>query len=68
VSLRPAGEPRSTIELSERQAAVLRAVVTGYVGGATPIGSRTIASLLPTNLSAASVRTVLAELAELELL
>ena len=66
--LRPAGDARSPIELSERQAAVLRAVVTGYVGEATPIGSRTIASLLPTSLSAASVRTVLAELAELGLL
>jgi heat-inducible transcriptional repressor len=47
---------------------VLRAVVTGYVGEATPIGSRTIASLLPTSLSAASVRSVLGELAELGLL
>jgi heat-inducible transcriptional repressor len=47
---------------------VLRAVVAGYVGEAAPIGSRTIASLLSTSLSAASVRTVLGELAELGLL
>jgi len=47
---------------------VLRAVVTGYVGEAAPIGSKTIATLLPTHLSAATVRNVLAELAELGLL
>jgi heat-inducible transcriptional repressor len=47
---------------------VLRAVVTGYVGEASPIGSRTIASLLPTQLSAASVRSVFAELEDLGLL
>jgi heat-inducible transcriptional repressor len=68
VPVRPAGGPRSPIELSERQAAVLRAVVTGYVGEVAPIGSRTIAHLLPTHLSAASVRSVLVELAEFGLL
>lgn len=58
---------RSPIELNDRQRAVLRAVVTGYVGEAAPIGSKTLASLLPISLSSASVRTVLAELAELGL-
>jgi heat-inducible transcriptional repressor len=47
---------------------VLRAVVAGYVGEAAPIGSRTLANLLAVNLSAASVRNVLAELAELGLI
>jgi heat-inducible transcriptional repressor len=46
---------------------VLRAVVAGYVGEAAPIGSKTLAQLLPMNLSAASVRSVLGELAELGL-
>jgi len=68
VPVSPGGGPRPPIELSERQAAVLRAVVTGYVGEAAPIGSKTIATLLPTHLSAATVRSVLAELAELGLL
>jgi heat-inducible transcriptional repressor len=68
VPVRPAGSARSPIALSERQAAVLRAVVAGYVGEAAPIGSKTITHLLPTHLSAASVRSVLAELAELGLL
>lgn len=53
--------------LSERQAAVLRAVVTSYVGEAAPIGSRTISHLLPVPLSAASIRNTLGELAELGL-
>ena len=68
MSVRPGGGSRPPIELSKRQAAVLRAVVTGYVGEAAPIGSRTVARLLPVNLSAASVRSVLGELAELGLL
>jgi heat-inducible transcriptional repressor len=54
-------------ELSERQRAVLRAMVTAYVGEAAPIGSATLSHLLPTRLSAASIRTTLAELSELGL-
>jgi heat-inducible transcriptional repressor len=54
-------------ELSDRQAAVLRAVVTGYVADAAPVGSRTIAHLLLEPLSPASVRNTLAELTELGL-
>ncbi|HXK22402.1 MAG TPA: heat-inducible transcriptional repressor HrcA [Myxococcota bacterium] len=52
-------------DLSERQRAVLRAVVTAYVGQAAPIGSGTISHLLAQRLSAASIRTTLAELSEL---
>jgi heat-inducible transcriptional repressor len=55
------------LDLSERQRAVLRAVVTAYVGQAAPIGSGTISHLLPQRLSAASIRTTLAELSELGL-
>ena len=54
-------------DLSERQRAVLRAVVTAYVGQAAPIGSGTISHLLAQRLSAASIRTILAELSELGL-
>ena len=54
-------------DLSERQRAVLRAVVTAYVGQAAPIGSGTISHLLAQRLSAASIRTTLAELSELGL-
>ena len=53
--------------LSERQAAVLRAVVASYVGEGAPIGSRTLSHLLPVPLSAASIRNTLGELTELGL-
>ena len=50
--------------LTERQAAVLRVMVKAYVGEAAPIASGTLANLLPVNVSSASIRSVLAELAE----
>lgn len=53
--------------LSERQSAVLRAVVAGYVGEAAPIGSKTLSHLLPVSISAASIRNTLAELTDLGL-
>jgi heat-inducible transcriptional repressor len=53
--------------LSERQSAVLRAVVAGYVGEAVPIGSKTLSHLLPVSISSASVRNTLSELTELGL-
>ena len=55
---------RSTPTLSDRQEAVLRAVVLAYVGEATPVGSRTVSQLLSRPLSAASVRNTMTELAE----
>ncbi|MCP4037690.1 MAG: heat-inducible transcription repressor HrcA [bacterium] len=54
--------------LSDRQARVMRAVVGAYVGAAAPVGSATISSLLSTPLSSASIRTTMAELAELGLI
>ena len=53
--------------LSERQAAVLRAMVTSYVADATPVGSTMISHVLPTRLSSASIRSTMSELAELGL-
>ena len=55
------------MSLSERQQAVLRAMVTAYVGEAAPIGSAHISHVLPGKLSSASIRATLAELAELGL-
>jgi heat-inducible transcriptional repressor len=54
--------------LSERQAMVLRAVVSAYVGEASPVGSATVSHLLAVPLSSASIRATMAELAELGLL
>ena len=41
---------------------MLRAIVTAYVGEAAPIGSKTIAQVLPTRISSATIRATLAEL------
>ena len=54
--------------LTLRQAQVLSALVSAYVGEAAPVASDTVAALLPMRLSPASVRTTLAELHELGLL
>lgn len=53
--------------LSSRQGEVLRAVVGSWVGHAQPVASETIAQLLPVAWSPATVRSTLAELAELGL-
>jgi len=50
--------------LSPRQAMVLRTVVGAFVGEAGPIGSPTLARLLPEPLSSASIRNTLAELTQ----
>jgi heat-inducible transcriptional repressor len=55
------------LALSERQAEVLRVVVSSWIGQAAPVASETVAQLLPTACSSATVRTILAELAELDL-
>ena len=54
----------STFEppLSERQAMVLRALVSNYVERAAPVASNVIARCMPTALSPASIRNTLAEL------
>ena len=54
--------------LSPRQGEVLRAVVGAWVGHAQPVASETVAQLLPVAWSPATVRSTLAELAELGLL
>lgn len=53
--------------LSERQAAVLRAMVMAYLGEGAPIGSATLSHLMPMSLSSASIRYTMGELAELGL-
>ena len=65
--LMPATETRPAPLLAPRQGQVLQAVVSSYVGAATPVASDTIAALLPVRLSAASVRNTLAELEDLGL-
>lgn len=55
-------------ELSDRQAMVLRATVTAYLGEGVPIGSTTVSHLLPMSLSSASIRNTMADLAGLGLI
>ena len=50
--------------LSERQAMVLRALVSTYVERAAPVASQALAQQMPTSLSPASIRNTLAELQE----
>lgn len=54
--------------LTERQAMVLRALVSAYIGQSGPVGSKTLTHLMPARLSAASIRNTLAQLHELGLI
>jgi heat-inducible transcriptional repressor len=56
-----------SIELNDRQAAVLTALVTAYIHEGGAVGSVTLSHVLAVKLSSASVRNVLAELSELGL-
>lgn len=51
-------------KLSERQALVLRALVSTYVERAAPVASQVLAGRMPVPLSSASIRSTLAELQE----
>ena len=60
--------PADETEVTERQAMVLRALVSAYVGQAGPVASTALSHLMPTALSPASIRNTLAELHELALI
>jgi heat-inducible transcriptional repressor len=60
---RTAQDARASL-LSDRQARVMRAVVTAFVADALPVGSKTVSQLLSVPLSSASIRNTMAELAE----
>lgn len=55
-------------ELSSRAREIFRLVVEGYLTSGQPVGSKTLASSAPLNLSPASIRSVLHELESLGLL
>lgn len=57
-----AAEGAAAEALSERQALVLRALVSAYVAEAGPVASETLRVLMPVALSSASVRNTLGEL------
>jgi len=53
-----------TAELSERKAAILRAVVEGFVATARPVGSGAVTSSTPMQVSSATVRKEMVDLEE----
>ncbi len=55
-------------ELNERSQNILEAIVEDYIASAEPIGSRAISRRHSFNLSPASVRNVMSNLEELELI
>jgi heat-inducible transcriptional repressor len=59
---------RSTLDLSERQRIVLRAVVEDYVLNAIPVGSQALVDRYGLPVSSATVRSAMAELEALGLL
>lgn len=54
--------------LDERQSLVLRTLVSAFVADATPVSSSTLSHLMPVSLSTASIRSTMAQLAELGLI
>lgn len=60
--------PRPSLELSERQRTVLRAVVEDYVLSAVPVGSKALVERYRLPVSSATVRMAMAELEALGLL
>jgi heat-inducible transcriptional repressor len=54
--------PQIGVILSEREELILNAVITSYILKKKPIGSRVLAQTFPFQLSAASIRNVLADL------
>lgn len=53
------------MELSKRKLAILSAVVKGYSETGEPVGSKLIASMLPGQISSATIRAEMSELCEL---
>lgn len=58
----------NVIELSDRARDVFRSVVESYLESGEPVGSRTVSRMSGLNLSPASIRNVMQDLEELELL
>ena len=61
---------KRTVErmLGERQAAILALIIDSYIKTGEPIGSKTLAELLPYKISSATIRNEMAHLSQLGLL
>ncbi|WP_133772357.1 heat-inducible transcriptional repressor HrcA [Enterovirga rhinocerotis] len=65
MTMRPPEPPqpsRGLVALNERSREIFRQIVETYLATGEPVGSKSIARLLPVTLSSASVRSVMAEL------
>ena len=60
--------PPALNELSERGQALLRVLIEQYIEDGQPVGSRTLARASGLNVSAATVRNVMADLEQLGLI
>ncbi|NLN92261.1 MAG: heat-inducible transcription repressor HrcA [Candidatus Hydrogenedens sp.] len=58
------GRMKPPVSLNEREQVILQAVINSYVAHAEPVGSRTVVKRFGLNLSAATVRNVMADLEE----
>ncbi|HET9497112.1 MAG TPA: heat-inducible transcriptional repressor HrcA [Candidatus Limnocylindria bacterium] len=67
-SQQAATQARPPVDLTERQRAVLRAVVEDYVLSAVPVGSRALVRRYGLNVSPATIRSAMADLEALGLL
>jgi len=65
---KPVDKPTPVGELNERSREVFRRIVETYVETGEPVGSRTLARLLGTQLSPATIRNVMADLQDAGLL
>lgn len=54
--------------LTEREEKILQLIIEGYISSAEPIGSRTISKMINNKWSAATIRSVMADLEEMGLL
>ena len=51
--------------IGERQGTILSLIIDSYIKNGEPIGSKTLAGLLPYKISSATIRNEMARLAEL---
>jgi heat-inducible transcriptional repressor len=55
----------TTMELTDRQREVLRAIIQDYILSAEPVGSRSVARKYGFRMSPATIRNIMADLADL---
>src|ERR1035437_5870588 len=62
------GSGEASVQLTERQKAVLSSIVQRYVGNAEPVGSRQVSKDIVDSLSPATIRNVMSDMEEMGLI